>query len=117
MMEGWRDVPGYEGLYRVSTCGRVWSARVNAYLKPESHYKGHLKVVLYSRKSVRKKFFIHRLVAIAFMPGFKKREVVNHINGTKDDNRVENLEWTSIADNTIHYYDSVRTMEERNAAF
>jgi len=52
----------------------------------------------------RIKHLVHRLIGMAFVPGFKEELTINHINGTKTDNRVENLEWISLADNTRHQW-------------
>lgn len=119
-MEGWADVKGYEGLYQVSKSGRVYSLakrnHTGRFLIPERHYAGYLKVDL-CKDGICKKLFIHRLVAIAFLPEFDSKEVVNHMDGCKENNHVENLEWMSSADNTRHFLHGKRTMEEMNEAF
>lgn len=117
MIEEWKDIKGYEGRYQVSNLGRVRNAS-GLIMKQELHYKGHLKIRLYRSGDPRgTKYFVHRLVAIAFCPDFEAEQVVNHRNGVKRDNAWSNLEWTSSGDNTRHHYNGVRMMEEREATF
>lgn len=112
--EEWRDVCGYEGRYEVSNLGRVRSlARLvnrqnwtsfqlpGRILRPRSTRKGYLIVAL-CRESKQKNFTVHRLVAKAFIPNPSDLPEVNHRNGDKTDNRVENLEWVTAAENVKH---------------
>lgn len=104
----WKDVRGYEGLYQVSNDGLVKSLKArnkwnaNRLLIPHSHHQGYLGIRL-SRDGEVKEFRIHRLVMIAFIgePPFENAEV-NHKNGDKADNRIENLEWCTAKQNTQH---------------
>lgn len=107
-MNEWIDVPGYDGRYQVSRDGRVRSLIAGApfVLTNMRHYRGHLFVHLYTPRGERKKEFVHRLVAVAFIPNPDAHPIVNHRNMRKDDNRTENLEWTTISGNTQHYYDN-----------
>lgn len=98
-MEEWRKMPGYEEVYKVSSEGRVKNSYGHI-LKPETARNGYKRVTLYDRK----KFQVHRLVALAFIPNPEDKDVVNHKNGIKDDNRVENLEWCTWSENSRHAY-------------
>ena len=112
--EIWLDIKGYEGSYQVSSLGRVKSlARVIEYrkgiygnkkeiiLKTFKDRKGYLKYKL-CKNGKEKSVISHRLVALAFLHNLNQKPEVNHINGIKDDNRLENLEWCTSSENTIH---------------
>ena len=124
MKEIWKDVVIYNkngepdhryiGLYQVSNLGRVKSIqrieknsigrkrtikeRIRKYVKRKD---GYLLVVL-SKDSICKSFFIHRLVGFAFIPNPENKKEINHLNGIKDDNRVENLSWSTASENITH---------------
>ena len=105
-LEEWKFVNGYEGLYLVSTYGRVMSLNYgntgNVRILKQSVKAGHyLKVTLRDRDGNPKTFRVHRLVAEAFLPKPKPEQTqVDHINGIKTDNRKENLRWSSPRENT-----------------
>lgn len=108
-MEEWRDVPGYEGLYLVSDAGRVWGIRRGRALTPKKVAHGY-KAIDLSKSGVKRRFYIHRLVAHAFLPdpGPERREV-NHRDLDKANNRADNLEWATHAENQRHAYENGRT--------
>jgi hypothetical protein len=94
MQEIWKDIPQFEGRYKVSSYGRIMSLNFRMTgkiqeLKPRKNVKGYTKVIL----SGGKNYFVHQLVAIAFLghtPNGNTLEV-DHINENKSDNRLENL--------------------------
>lgn len=110
-----KDVIGYEGLYIIDNLGNVVSLpkyqgrRIhNKYkiLKPKLSIKtGYLEVYL-SKDGKGKSFLLHRLLAIHFIENPKNLKSVNHINGIKTDNRLENLEWCTKQQNTKHAFDN-----------
>ena len=98
-IEVWRDVEGYEGLYKVSNTGKILSLHTGKILKPFSK-KGYQYVNLYRTGDGKKKdFTIHRLVCLAFLPNPKNLPDVNHKDETRDNNDVLNLEWCTVAYN------------------
>lgn len=103
-MEEWKTINGYEGLYEVSNFGRIVSMMTNKILKPNVRNKGgYLYVNLY-KESKAKKYYIHRLVAEAFLDNPNRLEEVNHINCDKTDNSLNNLEWCDRRTNLEHSY-------------
>lgn len=98
MVEIWKDVKGYEGLYQVSNMGNVRSLhKSGAHMKNIATQKmpnGYLTVHL-SKNGKASRIGIHRLVALAFLEKIEGCTQVNHINENKEDNRADNLEWCS----------------------
>lgn len=105
--ERWRWVVGYEGLYMVSDQGRVMSVPKPTHyghiMKQRKTWAGYMVVCL-CKNNVKKNGVIHRLVATAFLDNPENKEEVNHKNGVRDDNRVENLEWATRSENEQHAY-------------
>lgn len=108
--EKWRPIEGYEGLYSISNLGRIFSHKSHRYkshryLSPFKDKDGYLFVKLY-KGGKGKQMKVHRLVLSAFSPRDDSDCLdCNHINGIKDDNRLENLEWVSHAKNLRHSVD------------
>ena len=108
MKELWKDIHRYEGRYKISNTGRVFSS--NRYygsriLKTRLSQFGYPYVVLCVNQN-RKTIVVHRLVALAFLDKPKDKNNVNHIDGDKTNNKVENLEWCNASENQLH---AVRT--------
>lgn len=91
-MEIWKDVVGYEGLYQISNLGRVKSVRQNK-LMSLKRCQGYLRVGLRHRGKEQRSYFVHRLVAEAFIPNPHNYPQINHKDECRTNNNVENLEW------------------------
>lgn len=111
MQEIWKDIPNYENLYQVSNLGNVRclcfgsrnikkSNKIKL-LHPTPSNHGYYKVELY-KEGKSKMFYVHRIVAIVFIPNPYNKSQVNHIDGNKSNNNVLNLEWCSPSENQKH---------------
>lgn len=98
--EIWKDIPGYENVYKISSFGRAKSLKRNKeiILKQTIDKYGYCRINNIYKRYIR----THRLVAIVFIENKFNKKLVNHINGIKTDNRVENLEWVTAKENIRH---------------
>jgi len=114
--EEWKDVPGFEGLYKVSNYGRVYSCprcgTKGGILKQCVDRYGYLKVILY-RNGKPYYFKVHRLVAMAFIPNLENKPTVNHKDNNRQNNMVDNLEWTTMAENLDHSHKQKRQVHNK----
>ncbi len=114
-MCNYKDILNFEKYYQISDTGEIKSLKrtvispkgkrvVNErILRQFIHPMGYCQVIL--RKNGKDyRFQVHRLVAIAFIPNPEKKLTVNHINGIKTDNRVQNLEWATMTEQIVHAY-------------
>lgn len=97
-MEEWKDIKGYEGRYQVSSTGNVKNVKTGKTLKGVPARNGYLIVILYNDNG-GKHFRIHRLVAEAFIYNPKNKPYVDHIDGSRTNNQVDNLRWCTRSEN------------------
>lgn len=108
----WKKIEGYEK-YSVSDTGLVRNDVTGKILLPYTTKKGYLRLHL-TENGTTKNHLVHRLVAQAFIPNPCNFDTVDHINGDKTDNRVENLQWLSNQDNTKRFWNGIS--DERRAS-
>lgn len=114
MDEIWKDIPSYEGYYQVSNLGNFRSVpRIIRYknsgtrlypaksLLTETTKDNYQRITL-MKEGVKQRFQAHRLVALAFIPNPENKPCINHKDGNKSNNCVDNLEWCSYSENTLH---------------
>lgn len=129
MQEIWKDIKNYEGSYQVSNLGRVRS--LERYVITKKGYRLHIeqkiinqrtsncgyKRVELNKNGKSKAYSIHRLVAQAFLVDFNENLQVNHKNGIKSDNRLENLEMLTASENQLHSYRILKTKPSMQGKF
>lgn len=123
-MENWKPIPGYEGIYEASDCGRIRTAEGKTTSNARYPVRRWKQRILKTKKSARKKgkhadlrvslwrdgeektFLVSRLVAMAWCPGYAEGLTVNHKDGNPLNNAPENLEWISLKANIQHAFDT-----------
>ena len=107
-MEIWKDIKGYEKMYQISNLGNVKSlkrkyCRNDKILKQAINKKGY-KICALNKNRKIKSYIVHRLIALSFIKNEFNKPQINHKNGIKTDNRIENLEWCTNSENQLHAY-------------
>jgi len=124
--EQWKPICNYENYYEVSNLGNIRS--VDRYVKSKSNSRVLLKgkpmkyvVSIHGYKRItlckdgkHKQFFIHRLVALAFLKNSYNKPMINHIDGNKLNNELSNLEWCTHSENLLHAYRTGLTIPKGN---
>lgn len=112
MIETWKDAPGYEGLYKVSNLGNVYSLIRNKIMQGKIDKDGYREVIL-TKNKIKKTIKVHRLVALSFISNPNKKPQVNHIDRNKTNNNVNNLEWVTASENIKHTFKTGRKVYKR----
>ena len=96
-----KDIPGFEGEYAVTSCGKVWSYKSKKFLAQRYDKNGYLRVTLcHEGKMITK--FVHQLVAMAYIPNPEGKKTVNHKDEVKTHNYLNNLEWMTHKENLLY---------------
>lgn len=120
-MELWKDIPGYEGIYQASNLGNIrtcegkttftthhgvrhWKQRILKHKFSKRRCGGMDARITLWKDGKRHDWLVARLVGLTWCAGYAPRMTVNHINGNPLDNRADNLEWISLADNIRHAF-------------
>lgn len=101
-----KKIKGFDK-YWIYDDGKVFSEYIDKFMSPRMAAKGYKKVSLYKNKTY-KDYYVHRLVAEYFLEKSFNKNYVNHKNGIKTDNRVENLEWCTLKENSRHMVDVLK---------
>lgn len=126
MQETWKDIPNYEGLYQASNLGRIKGLRrykqnhsklqlveekiIKQYV---NKHNGYVYAVL-CKDGKEKNCRVHKLIATAFIPNPENKKTINHIDGNKANNRVDNLEWATNQENIMHAIETGLASTDRN---
>lgn len=100
MIELWKDVEDYEGIYQVSNLGRIRN-HSGMVLKQKPSKDGYVRILLFDGQKYKAKY-VHILVAKAFVPNPENKPEVNHIDANKSHNTSDNLEWVTRQENHFH---------------
>lgn len=114
-MQNWKDIPGYEGYYQLNNFGVIKSIQrivgreghggyktVNEKILPVYFDNNGYQIAFLSKGGIRKTVKVHRLIALLFIPNPLNKKQVNHIDGNKANNSVNNLEWCTQSENIRH---------------
>ena len=112
--EIWKDIKGYEGIYQASNMGNIRSLYFYNNRYKTKHYRKKLmkqsedkqgyKIISLSKNKKQKTYKVHRLIAQTFIKNPDDKKEVNHIDGNKSNNEINNLEWCTRSENQIHAY-------------
>jgi|LauGreDrversion4_2_1035121.scaffolds.fasta_scaffold52823_4 hypothetical protein len=110
--ENWKTITDFPK-YEVSDIGNVRVKESKYIMKPFKNEPGYLRIGITNDFNKRKKFYIHRLVAIEFLPNPENKLTINHKNNIRNDNRLCNLEWCTMVEQSIHKHKTNNKFEKR----
>ena len=98
----WRRVKNYENLYVINSHGEIMNVKTGKFLKHTKLNTGYYSVALRGYNGKFKRFLLHRLLAESFIDNLNNKPMVNHKDGDKTNNNLNNLEWCTLAENLKH---------------
>lgn len=107
ILEKWKDISGLDGVYQISSFGRVKSIKLGRLLKPHDNGNGYQLIWLQVNKT-KQRYQIHRLVAFHFFPPPLSFQEIHHKDGNPGNNHLNNIEWVSHAQNMQHVFQNGR---------
>lgn len=96
----WKEIPGFEGIYWASTCGKIRNSRLVR--KHFVNNSGYACIDLVDANGKKTKWLVHRLIAMTWLQTMEHKTYVNHIDGNKLNNALHNLEWVTCSENILH---------------
>lgn len=96
------DIPGYQGQYAATPDGHIWSYKSSKFLAETENERGYYKVTLYPNKSPKKCLYVHKLIALTYIPNSENKETIDHIDKNKKNNKVSNLKWATRSEQNIN---------------
>lgn len=109
---GMRDIPNFEGLYAITSCGKVWSYKSKMFLKSYSNGNGYQKLTLYKNSKPYQKY-IHRLLGETYLEKKEGCEEIDHLDKNRANNNINNLEWVSTKENNWRKFDDIYCIENQ----
>tara|TARA_R110002126_G_scaffold150778_1_gene297608 strand:- start:473 stop:979 length:507 start_codon:yes stop_codon:yes gene_type:complete len=103
-MQEFIEIKGFEGRYAINLKGDVLNIKKNSILKPYTNGVGYYRITFYGKNKKRHQFYVHRLIALHFIPNPEKKGFINHIDGNPSNNDINNLEWCTKSENGKHAY-------------
>jgi hypothetical protein len=108
--EIWKDIPGFNGMYKASNLGKIKSVNYNhtkseKVLKINLYKNGYGRICL-CKNNTSKTYLVHRLIAITFIPNPENKPQINHKDINKQNNNILNLEWNTYSENNKHSFSS-----------
>lgn len=103
MIEEWKDIPNFNGLYQVSNNGNIKRTKDEYIFKKNKNSRGY-RIITLTKDKKEYSLSVHRLVAEAFIPNPNNLPQINHKDGNKLNNKIENLEWCTQSENMKHAY-------------
>lgn len=115
-LEIWKDIPWYEWLYQASNLGNIKSLNYNHthkehIMKARKTKYWYLDIELYNSMKKKKRFTVHRLIALTYISNLENKPDINHIDWNKSNNNKSNLEWCTKSENALH---SIRILNNKN---